>query len=421
MNSSGRDGAESWRSDGFTSCQDKKYSSPVREGQSGARNISPELNASPGVGRDKNIVALSKRGHRLLKGKQFQQAREVFTRARELDGHNPYILSGLGECLKNLGEIPAAGACYEKLLEQEPDNLFALRGLGDIYKLGKDYERAIVLWCAYLNYRANDIYVLTRIADGYKMLGRSAEAEDYYRRILTLNPADQFSLMGLADLYHKTGRERQAVDYYEKVLEQAPRLINILTIVGTLYTQFRDFENALRCYGRALELEPTNSYALHGMGNCYRWKRDYQRAIQYWEPLVDSEGVTVALLSRLGDMYRNVERFAEAEKIYLRGLESGYDKYALLGLVKLRCLQGREEEVRSRFDEFIRREGFELRVVEALAALFVQTGRVDAAVRFCRQLLERNDLKAGDAGLLEAKLSRWGEGGKEQPASRPVH
>jgi len=266
------------------------------------------------------------------------------------------------------------------------------------------------LWCKYLQQRANDIYVLTRVADACKLLGRPVEAEDYYRRILAIKPADKFSLMGLADLYHKTGRERQAIDYYEKVLEKSPRLINILTIVGNLYLQFRDFDNAMRCYGRALELEPNNSYALHGMGSCYRWQRDYQRAIQCWEPLIDSEGVTVALLSRLGDMYRNVERFEDAEKIYLRGLEGGYDKYALLGLIKLHCLQGREEEVRIRFDEFIRREGFELPVIEALASLYVHTGRKDAAVLLYRETLCRNDLDHETGCLLKASAAKL-EGG----------
>jgi len=406
MYSSDHDEAGACRSSELTSSYKVVSSVPDRNGTLGVQKSPPVASPPPDAGRDENIVALSKRGHRLLKGKNFRQAREVFTRACELDGHNPYILSGLGECLKNLGEIPAAIACYEKLLEREPDNLFALRGLGDIYKLGKEYGRAIELWCKYLQQRANDIYVLTRVADACKLLGRPVEAEDYYRRILAIKPADKFSLMGLADLYHKTGRERQAIDYYEKVLEKSPRLINILTIVGNLYLQFREFDHALRCYDRALELEPNNSYALHGMGSCYRWKRDYQRAIQCWEPLVDSDGVTVALLSRLGDMYRNVERFADAEKIYLRGLESGYDKYALLGLVKLRCLQGREEEVRIGFDELIRREGVELPVVEALADLFVQGGRVDAAVRLYRDVLCRSDLDHERERRLKASAAR---------------
>jgi len=162
----------------------------------------------------------------------------------------------------------------------------------------------------------------------------------------------------------------------------------------------------MRCYDRALALDPNNTYAMYGMGNCHRWNRDYHRAIQCWEPLVNSEGVTTALLSRLGDMYRNVGRFEDAERIYLRGLESDYDKYALLGLVKLCCLEGREEEACRRLGDFFAREGFSLEIVENLASLYAQTGRKDAAVRLYRETLCRSDLDHKSVRLLKAGAAK---------------
>jgi tetratricopeptide (TPR) repeat protein len=409
MNKSDGDGENSVQTKKSVSDFTREYSFPSREEKPTSRKIPPDPNDSLSPDRQRKIVGLSKRGHQLLKSKKFQPARDVFEQACKMDGQNPYILSGLAECLKHLGQISEAIACYEKLLALEPDNRFALRGLGDLCKLRKDYDRAITLWFEYLKYRANDIFVLTRIADALKTLNRFEEAEDFYRKVLMLNSADQYSLMGLADLYHKTSREKLAIEYYEKVLEKSPGLINILTIVGNLYRQLEDFDKARSFFVRALKLEPKNSYALYGLGHCHRWNRDYAQAIDCWEPLLQSEVVTNSMLSRLGDMYRNLGRFQDAEKTYLRGLGAGYDRFPQLGLMKLMCLQGREEEVCRLSDEYFSREGFDLETVKELTELFLQTGRKEAAARFYHFILIRSDLTSGEISQIEGRLGKLAE------------
>ncbi len=341
----------------------------------------------------------------MLKEKNFQQAREVFEQAYELDQANPYILSGLGECLKNLGHLPEAVTSYEKLLELESGNLFALRGLGDICKIRREYDRAISLWLEYLKYRPKDVYVLSRIADGYKMIGRYRESEEYYLKILGFNPSDTFSFMGLADLYHKTGQQKPAIAHYEKVLEKSPNLINILTIVGNLYWQCGEVDKAMHHFTRALEVDPKNTYAWYGMGNCHRLNRDYHRVIQCWEPLLETEDITIALLSRLGDVYRNVGRFDDAETVYLRCLSRGYNRFAQLGLLKLYCLQGRDQEVCRDIEVLFGHEGADLRILDDLCGFFLQSGRKEAAIRLIRCIMERPDLGPGELQVLAARTA----------------
>jgi len=408
MNKSDGNGGNSFQTKKSVSDFTGENTSSSREENPASRKIPPDP-SSLNPDRQKNIVGLSKRGHQLLKAKEFQAARVIFEQASELDDSNPYILSGLAESLKHLGQLPGSIACYEKLLALEPDNQFALRGLGDLFKLRKDYDRAIALWLEYLKYRANDIYVMTRIADALKILNRFEEAEDWYRKVLVLNAADQYSLMGLADLYHKTSREKLAIEYYEKILEKSPGMINILTIVGNLYWQLEEFGKAQSCFVRALELEPKNSYALYGLGNCHRWNREYARAIECWEPLLQFEEVTNSMLSRLGDMYRNLGRFEDAEKTYLRGLKTGYDKYPHLGLIKLKCLQGKEVEVCRLSDDYFSREGFDLETVKELSELFHKTGRKDAAARFYHYILERRDLNPEEIRQIEGRLGKLGK------------
>lgn len=317
-------------------------------------------------GNKQALVELSKQGHRLMKSGSYQDACDVFARALTLEPGNPYILTGLADARRALKDYTGAEDYYRRVLDREPENSFALRGLGDTYRDRGEPERAIILWQRYLRLRSDDIFVLTRVADSCKTLGRFDEAETGYRKILNIRPDDRYSLMGLADLYHKFGRETQAITFYEKVLEQDPLMVNILTILGNLYRRRNEIELAQSCYQRVLQLDSNNPYALYGMGEICRWQCNYLGAIENWEMILQHHEGTTGMLSRLGDAYRNIGNLEIAEKYYHRVLDNGYDRYALLGMAKLRCRESRLDEVVEIFTEYIRREGENMRVVDEM-------------------------------------------------------
>ena len=82
------------------------------------------------------ILELSKRGHQLLKEKNYLEACAIFDKARKLEPTNPYILVGIGDAQRGLSNFSKAAQCYKRVLDQDPENLFALRGLGDTRRPG---------------------------------------------------------------------------------------------------------------------------------------------------------------------------------------------------------------------------------------------------------------------------------------------
>lgn len=360
----------------------------------------------PSAEERRKLIELSKRGHLLLKENNVHQARELFEQALRLDPENPYILNGLGECYKKVGELDRAAECYKDILVFDPQNQFALRGLGDIYKERKDFRRAIDLWSRYLKGRPNDVFVLMRIADAYKALNAVAEAEGYYKKALAVNAGDHYALMGLADLYHKCGQKEKAVIYYEKLLQKNPRLINIWTIVANLCYQLEDFPKAKHSFEKALEIEPDNTYALFGLGNCYRWEKDYLKAVEFWEPLYQRNELNPSMLSRLGDMYCRLERLGDAETVYHAGLAKSFDRYAHLGLLKLCCRNGDEARLFTLLDAHFRHEPATVEIFEVLSDLLVQAGRKEMALALCRYGLERCALKPDEAQVLKTACAK---------------
>ena len=79
----------------------------------------------------KSIIDLSKKGSRLFRKGQLEDAEKVYLEAYELDNHNPYVLAGLGDVYRKLCNFAESAKYYDAILKEDNKNLFALRGAGD--------------------------------------------------------------------------------------------------------------------------------------------------------------------------------------------------------------------------------------------------------------------------------------------------
>lgn len=294
-----------------------------------------ENGKTQGNNHQPSVIDLSKKGRQKLRSRQYIEARELFAAGLEREPANPYLLSGMGDACREIGDLDEAERCYRNLLDVDKDNLFALRGLGDICKKLDRHQEAILLWERYLVLRPQDKFVMNRIADSCKFLSQFERAEQVYQQILQFSPGDRFALTGLADLQHKLGKDAEAIETYEKVLKFDENELHILTIVGKLCWRISDFERAEGYFRRALQVDPKNPYALYGLGNCFRWYRQYDKAIEIWEQILSHSEGTQALHTRMGDAYYHLGQLEEAEKSYQKSLAFGAEPYATTGLVCL--------------------------------------------------------------------------------------
>lgn len=333
------------------------------------------------------VFELSKQGHKLLKARQFTEARAAFKEALLLDPENPYVLTGMGDVLRHQKDFSGAAEYYRHVLKFDQHNLFSLRGLGDSLRGLQRYQEAIDCWIIYLRQNhLKDIFVLTRVADSYKTLNDYENALTYYQNVLALKPNDRFALTGLADLYHKKGFDLPAIEQYEKALASGANMTSILTILGSLYLKHKNYEKACYYYEKTLQQEPCNVQALYGLGNYYRIRCDYQRAAELWEQIVEKNTGPANVLARLGDAYRNLGQFDAAERAYKKGLENGYAKFSQVGMMKLHCQAGRLKEACACYDELFRNEGDDTRFFAEAGQLLLQRGSRDLALEFYRHV-----------------------------------
>ena len=356
--------------------------------------------------RQLSVIDISKKGRQKFRARRYKEAKELFGEGLQREPDNPYLLSGMGDACREIGDYDEAERCYRHLLEIDKNNLFALRGLGDVCKKMGRHQEAIRQWNQYLALRPRDKHVMTRIADSCKALVQYDKAEDVYRQIIKIDSRDRFALTGMADLQHRLGQDDKAIEYYEKVLQFDPNELHILTIIGKLCWRVNAFEKAESYFRRALSIDPQNPYALYGLGNCYRWHHQYDKAIEIWQEILKYNEGTQALFTRMGDAHVHLGDNDRAEKAYLKAMEMGNDPFAIAGLVRLYCERHDWPQAAVYFWKLVEDEDEALFQIEELTKRFVRTGQRDTMLELFQYLLDSGKGKARIVEELNVLLTR---------------
>jgi tetratricopeptide (TPR) repeat protein len=252
-----------------------------------------------------------------------------------------------GAARRKARDFPAAVDRYLRVLEADPGHLAALRGLAESYRGTGEAERCLEAWDRYLSVRPGEGEVQTRVGDACRKAGRTARAAAHYEAALRHDSGDRYALMGLGDLHQKERRPEAALACWERLLELGPDLLNIRTMAGNLCRRKLDFSRAEQHFRAALRLAPHNAPATFGLADALRGQGRFEEAYPFWIEMLAIDPGNRQVLCRAGDCFARLGRLEEASGLFLRALEGGYDRSALLGLARVHILrQAPEEAVR---------------------------------------------------------------------------
>ncbi len=337
----------------------------ARESQGGSDARGPALEAA---------IELSKKGNKLLRSGNFQEAEEVLLEAVELDPGNAYILVGLGDLYRETRKFNRSISHYERILSIDEQNVFALRGIGDAYRGLNQHEKAIHYWQRYLACNQDDIQVMTRVGDSYKKLRNFSESERFYKQALAVEPNDRYALLGIGSLYYKAEKDTEALQFLERLLALDDHYVAVLTMVGNVYRRRQDYERGIVYYQKAVDYEPDNTFALYGLGDCYRWLRKYSEVVRWWGLILEKEPRNQVMHSRVGDAYFNMGGDEKALEHYQASLKIRFDPYGHLGMSRIYRKQGRLAEAQECCLRILDQAPEHLRGLEELAEVYRESG-----------------------------------------------
>lgn len=244
------------------------------------------------------------------KQEQYQEAKQSFARATELDAGRFDARYLLGLMQQVLGETGEAIASYRQALAIDPDDAGGHRDLATAYLQIGRADLAVPHAEAAVRLRPDGQAAWCNLAATYSLERRYAEALNAYRTATELGELDAPVLLGLGDTHLKLNHIRRAVNTLNELVRRFP---SGLAFERLGYAMFRtgDFRAANRAYRTALDYTPEATAALNGLGACllteYARQRDrrdqtsLREALKLWRRSVqldNSQDAIVDLLSR---------------------------------------------------------------------------------------------------------------------------
>lgn len=201
----------------------------------GATTVSeqPEVALDPQSAVEK-IQDLLRRGNKALAGGAYEDARELYQAALDLNPTNPVVLNNLGAALCKIGNYVEAEQRFRQALSLDAAYAEANCNLGNVLRwMGNIEESEIWLRRAL---KANPNYVDARISLGLTLvfLGRIRDAKARFEKVLKAAPRETDALFGMALIAKVEGRFADADALFRRVLEQRPRMAAAWAALVTL-------------------------------------------------------------------------------------------------------------------------------------------------------------------------------------------
>ena len=199
----------------------------------------------PGISK-KTVIDLSKKGSRLFRSGQYEEAKVIYLEAYEIDQENPYVLSGLGDVYRKLCRFEESGKYYDAVLNLDQNNVFALRGAGDARRG--------------LQFPPRDGRLLVCLSEAAFELGAPEEALDLAAEALRVR-AEPESFFHLTRTLAMTRRlASNDAERLHLALDRYPGEPALLHAAGVFEAMYGSRDAALRILRSASEREPTSRH-----------------------------------------------------------------------------------------------------------------------------------------------------------------
>uniref|UniRef100_A0A8C4GMY0 dolichyl-phosphate-mannose--protein mannosyltransferase n=1 Tax=Dicentrarchus labrax TaxID=13489 RepID=A0A8C4GMY0_DICLA len=122
-----------------------------------------------------------------------------------------------------------------------------------------------------------------------------------------------------ANFLKDSGRHHEAIHHYTMALRLYPRHASAMNNLGTLT---RSPEEAERYYRKALDINPQHNRALFNLGNLLKSQGKEEEAVTLLKESIRYGPHFADAYSSLASLYAEQKRFAEANEVYLKGIEN---------------------------------------------------------------------------------------------------
>ncbi|MEE9403901.1 MAG: tetratricopeptide repeat protein [Algisphaera sp.] len=262
------------------------------------------------------------------------------------------------ELLRDAGQLDAAMAEFNRVLETNPQMVEAHVGVGTVQHKKEQYQEAKETFLSAtlldnLNFDARYYLGLMQ-----QVLGETGEAIASYRQALAIDPDDAVAHRDLATAYLQLGQPSMAIPHAEASVRLNPKNQPAWCNLAATYSLVKRYDDALHAYRTATELADLDAPVLLGLGDTHLKLNNIRRAVNALNELVRRFPSGLAFERLAYALFRS-HNFPESNRHYRTSLE--YDPKATAALNGLgACLITEFAHQRDRRDQAKLREAMGL-------------------------------------------------------------
>jgi tetratricopeptide (TPR) repeat protein len=325
--------------------------------QDGANPVNPTLQPSvmpAGEAGVSDLEGLIKLALYYYGSNKFDEAKETYERAIQLDAANVKCWNGLGAVYNALNRMDEAIAAYQKAIELDPVFVAPWIGLGALFNDLKDSERAI----------------------------------SAYKRALALDPGSAIPWNGLGNVYHATHENEAAIAAFKKAIELDPRFAHAWNGLGYVYRHENRLEEAIAAFNKAVELHPLFALPWTGLGFVYRSQSNNEQAMMAYKKAIEISPRSAIPWNGLGYIYRDLRRLDDALAAFSKAVE--FDpQYAAAwnGLGNIYSALRRREEALDACLKAVQIDPNKASYLNGLANAYREMGEIEQAMSACQRAI----------------------------------
>ena len=121
------------------------------------------------------------------------------------------------------GELEAAAAIYEQIIQKNPDRPEALVGMGAVLAAQKKFTEALAAYDEAERVAPQEPRVNIERAKCRVQAGQTAEALDDFQKAIAKDPRNESAWRGQTELLQKSGRQQEAAEAWSEALRKNPQ------------------------------------------------------------------------------------------------------------------------------------------------------------------------------------------------------
>ncbi|NET32132.1 MAG: tetratricopeptide repeat protein [Cyanothece sp. SIO1E1] len=200
----------------------------------------------------------------------------------------PVLTSQLDQArtLFNQGDLTAAIATYQAILQQDPNNSQVKEELALTYAFNQDYDNSIQLLQALVTESPQALSPQLQLAEVYSWQGDYAAAIARYELILDQAPENLQAQLGWADILRWQGQDEVALAAYNVILSEDADNLEARLGVAQILSGRGQHRESLAIYESILAQAPDNLEAQLGRTQIWGWQGQYPEAIAAYEAIL---------------------------------------------------------------------------------------------------------------------------------------